>query len=457
MPNIFKPKRSTTASSVPTTSNLADGELAVNIADQKIYVRSGVSIVTVADVGGGGGVTDGDKGDITVSASGATWTIDAGVVTNAKLANVSTGTFKGRTTAGTGAPEDLTGTQATALLNTFTSSLKGLTPSSGGGTSNFLRADGTWNTPPTLTHFLETENTTSPNDTVPVDAFVSTDASYTNIDVALVAKGTGATLAQIPDGTSAGGNKRGQYATDLQKSRIYSLQVASGNYSVISGGESNLSNALYTVVGGGNNNSASSQGSTVSGGRNGTASGGDAVVAGGYNGIADSLGSFVSGGSRGRTRGIIGFHAFPACYNPFLDVGEGPAQAGLLILGLETTNATSGVLRSDQSSASDTNQVTLPNNSAYFFKGSVIAGVTGGGNTKAWEFKGAIKRGANAAATSIVGSVIKDLIASDTGASTWDVTITADTTNGGISVTVTGQAATTIRWVCKIETTEMVY
>jgi hypothetical protein len=95
-----------------------------------------------------GGVTDGDKGDITVSSSGTVWTIDATVVTNAKLANVATATFKGRTTAGTGSPEDLTGTQATALLDTFTSTLKGLAPLSGGGTTNYLRADGTWAAPP---------------------------------------------------------------------------------------------------------------------------------------------------------------------------------------------------------------------------------------------------------------------------------------------------------------------
>lgn len=66
-------------------------------------------------------------------------------VVNAKLANVASGTFKGRATAGVGVPEDLTGTQATALLDVFTTSLKGLVPS-GGSATTFLRGDGTWQT-----------------------------------------------------------------------------------------------------------------------------------------------------------------------------------------------------------------------------------------------------------------------------------------------------------------------
>jgi hypothetical protein len=84
-------------------------------------------------------------GDVTGAAA---LTIAADAVTNAKLANVATATIKGRATAGTGDPEDLTGTQATALLDSFTSGAKGLAPASGGGTTNFLRADGTWTAPP---------------------------------------------------------------------------------------------------------------------------------------------------------------------------------------------------------------------------------------------------------------------------------------------------------------------
>lgn len=67
-------------------------------------------------------------------------------VTNAMLANMAANTIKG-TIAG-GDPEDLTVTQVTSMLNNFTSALKGLAPASGGGTTNFLRADGTWAAPP---------------------------------------------------------------------------------------------------------------------------------------------------------------------------------------------------------------------------------------------------------------------------------------------------------------------
>lgn len=125
----------------------------------------------------GSGVTDGDKGDIVVSGSGTVWTLDSAiaaalrdrathtgtqtastisdfnaavaatpavtantakvsnathtgdvtgdtaltiannVVTNAKLADVATATIKGRATAGTGDPEDLTAAQVRTLIN----------------------------------------------------------------------------------------------------------------------------------------------------------------------------------------------------------------------------------------------------------------------------------------------------------------------------------------------------
>lgn len=70
------------------------------------------------------------------------------VWTYAKIQNVSAqNRFLGRISVGAGDIEELTGTQATTLLDTFTSALKGLAPASGGGATNFLRADGTWAAP----------------------------------------------------------------------------------------------------------------------------------------------------------------------------------------------------------------------------------------------------------------------------------------------------------------------
>ena len=69
-----------------------------------------------------GALTDGDKGDITVSNSGATFTIDNDVVGLAQLAHMPTARVIGRTTAGNGSPELLTisGTGSVAMTNTPT-------------------------------------------------------------------------------------------------------------------------------------------------------------------------------------------------------------------------------------------------------------------------------------------------------------------------------------------------
>ena len=282
------------------------------------------------------------------------------------------------------------------------------------------------------------------------------DASNANAPIVLQASGTGAFQAQLATSTSTGGNARGANAVDLQTTRTIAAQVASGANSIIGGGSANQATGQTATVAGGDTNKANDLWATVAGGGYNQATAQSATVMGGDDNSATSIGSSVLGGVYGTTRGIIGMQASPACNTP-ISGSQGVSQSSLLILGRQTTDATAPILRSNTSAAGTTNQVILPDNSAYYFKGRIIAGVTGAGNTSAWTFEGAIKRGAGVGTTAIVGTVNTSLVARDAGASTWSFTATADTTNGGLAITVTGQAATTIRWVCKIETTEMTY
>lgn len=94
---------------------------------------AGTGVPEALTVGGGvefsgsGGIqSSAYTGDVTKTAAGTALTIPNNTVDNARLADMATARFKGRTTASTGDPEDLTGTQATAMLDSATTSLKGL-------------------------------------------------------------------------------------------------------------------------------------------------------------------------------------------------------------------------------------------------------------------------------------------------------------------------------------------
>ena len=104
--------------------------------------------LTIASIGGGGGggggLTDGNFGDIVVSAMGTVLTVGAGVVTNDKLASAPTGTIKGRVDAGSGPVTDLTADQVRTLLALTIADVSGLSTALAGksGTGHtHIRAD----------------------------------------------------------------------------------------------------------------------------------------------------------------------------------------------------------------------------------------------------------------------------------------------------------------------------
>ena len=99
--------------------------------------------------------------------------------------------------------------------------------------------------------------------------------------------------------------------------------------------------------------------------------------------------------------------------------------------------------------------VTLEDNKMNAFRLMVVASNEDQSEGAAYEFKGLIKKQATAASTAILGSITKTVIAESVPAC--DAAVSADTANGALKITVTGEADKSIRWVAFIEFVEVAF
>jgi hypothetical protein len=96
-------------------------------------------------------------------------------------------------------------------------------------------------------------------------------------------------------------------------------------------------------------------------------------------------------------------------------------------------------------------QFRLRNDSAVKFTLEIL-GRSSTGDVTGFRINGVIRRGANAASTTLVGSVIES-VGADASLATALASVVADTTNGALAPRVTGVAATTIDWKATISYT----
>lgn len=313
----------------------------------------------------------------------------------------------------------------------------------------------------TLSAWTEALSTASPNGTVNVSSLTPGASASTNADAAVVPKGTGAFQLAITTGTSAGGNRRGSGAADLQVQRSTATAVASGSTSFAAGNDNTASNSSAVAIGESNVASGSravaigigntsSNTSSISIGNANTSSASNSVSIG-QGTVADAANGLALG-KESTTRGVTGCQAFASG----MGSTPGDAQGRQFVLRRTTTSATPQVLTTAGNvTASAANTISLVNQITYAFDGIVIARSTS--DWKSWRVSGGINRGANAAATAVgtTGATVAALDAT-AGAAAWTITATADTTIGGLKLEATGAAATTIAWVANMNTAEAV-
>jgi hypothetical protein len=345
---------------------------------------------------------------------------------------------------------------STETLGVKWAAVSGVT--SGSVDNAILRADGTGGAASQSSDILIDDATTSTQNSVAI----RNNHSETNSALVLEPKGTGAFIVgPKPDGTSTGGNARGQKAVDLSHQRATAAQVASGQYSMVLGGDRVTSSSICSIAGGeaavasgtycialGRSNTASTgAGATAIGGQGNTASGGESMCAAGGNTTASGnyamslCGNYTVADRSGLIAQANGRFA-----------ANGDAQwIHMVLRATTTTNSAVELLINNQRTTNG--RLTCP--SGKIISGIInIHGVKSDGTASAHFIRQFQVK--NVAGTSSYPYTAAT-IGTDYDSST-SITFNDPDTNGdALSVSVTGIASETWRWTAHVSAVETAY
>jgi hypothetical protein len=223
-------------------------------------------------------------------------------------------------------------------------------------------------------------------------------------------------------------------ATNTSSIALGALTKATGIGTVSIGNQNTASGNAYGACLGGYNNTASGERSTTIGGTNNVASGKWSVA----------LGENALANIQGKMAFSVGIFST-----------NGDAQYGLIVLRAATTTTTAVALTSDGAAATTTNQLILASGQAMAISGTLIAKQSASGNMAGWTITGIVS---NNAGTMTVSGLALTLIGVDSIVLGVNLpTIAVDNTNKGVTITSGFKAATSIRWVANVQTSEVTY
>ena len=380
------------------------------------------------------------------SSGGATPDISTSMATNRLI---------GRTTAGTGVMEEIS-TAGTLMLTGGTLTGTGVGGSVGAVDNAVLRADVGTGVVQNSSIIIDDETTATQNNVA-----IRNNDSQTNSALVLSPKGTGALIAQKPNGAASGGNARGANAVDLQMVRSAATQVASGARSFIGGGSNNTASGADGVVCGGVTNTANGQQAFVGGGSENVAGTNCGVVAG-YQNNASSANNrnFIGAGDGNETSGF--YCSILGGANALADRRgmqahasgqfsiKGDAQRARFVLRCKTTTNTGVEMALD----GGTTYLTIPAGKVMFMNIKVTGSKSDGSAVATYERQYAVKHISATATSSEIYAPIT--IGTDFAAGT-SLEVAVVDAGDYVRIRPTGIAAETWRWVASVDAVEVAY